>query len=102
MLSQDRWMTTPTATAHVTLQDAAGTAKSFPSQGKSSGLPSVVRSPASADAAVQQAYMPFSTGPRRSSSLAMTRAHQDISSHAAPLLHCCMTVILAVRPAHDA
>ena len=68
-------MTTPTATAHVTLQDAAGTAEVLPSQGKSTDLTSVVSAAASTDAAAQQAYMPFSTGPRRSSSLIMNRAH---------------------------
>ena len=94
-------MTTPTATAHVTLRDAAGTAKSIPSGGKSRDLTSVVSAAASDDAAAQQAYMPFSTGPRRSFSLIMSRARwRLLTPDTAPLLYCCAIVSLALRPAH--
>ena len=51
---------TPVVTANVTLQDASETAK-----GGSSGPTSVANAAGDIGAAAQQAFMPFSTGPRR-------------------------------------
>ena len=79
-------MSVPTATAHVTLQDGFEADRDVPSRGKSSDLTPVVSAATRTDAAAQQAYMPFSTGPRRSVALTRKSACRHISSH---VLCCC-------------
>ena len=66
---------TPTATAHVTLRDAVEADEDAPPWRESSNFTSVVSAAGSTKAAAQQAYMPFSTGPRRFFSLTGTSAH---------------------------
>ena len=63
-LLQARWMA-PTASAHVTLQGAAsGNCRPADSQ-KAAGIPEAPAVDDGGFSAAQQAYMPFSTGPRR-------------------------------------